>query len=268
MKPLYILKIGGSVATYKDRSGFSVRRLLLKKIASAIKNVQKEKNFGLILIHGAGAAGHQLAKRYGLQGGVAESKKKWHGAFLSRFANQKLSVAIAESLYKGGLRIVSVHTASMIVQKKGRIANCNLRTIRDALDSECLPLLYGEMVFDKSLGMSICSGDAIAPYLAKKLKAEKIFFATDTDGIFDKDPHKNRNAKLVECLPLKNARGEIELTDSHNMDVTGGMKGKIKKLAGLSESIKTIEIFNGLKPGNYKKALMGEKFPHTIIVYK
>src|SRR4030042_2723874 len=193
MKPLYILKIGGSVATYKNRPGFSARETLLKKIATSIKRAQEKEKFGLILIHGAGAVGHQLAKQYGLQGGTGKNNKKQHGAFLSRFANQKLDIAIAESFHKGGLKIASVHTASVIVQKNQKISHCDLEIIKKSLTEKCTPLLYGEMVFDERLGMSICSGDVIAPYLAKKLNAKKIFFASDTEGIFDKDPHIFKN---------------------------------------------------------------------------
>ena len=44
VKPLYILKIGGSVATFKDRVGMSVRTELLKKAAHAIRDAQKNKD--------------------------------------------------------------------------------------------------------------------------------------------------------------------------------------------------------------------------------
>lgn len=266
MKPLYILKIGGSVATHKNRSGFSVRKLLLKKIAKSIKEARDEKAFDLILIHGAGAAGHQLAKQYGLQGGTGNNNKKQHGAFLSRFANQKLDIAVAGSLFEGGLRIVSVHTASTIVQKNGKITSCNLKIIKESLDRQCIPLLYGEMVLDEDLGMSICSGDAIASFLAKKMNASKIFFASDIEGIFERDPHVFKNARLVEKISLKNLEKQIKLSKSHNVDVTGGIRGKIKNIEkSIEESAESAEIFNGLKTENYKKILLGEKFPHTII---
>jgi len=266
MRSLYILKIGGSVATDKNHSGFSVRSNLLRKMAKSIREAQKKEKFDLILIHGAGAVGHRLAHRYRLQKGTEKNKEKWHGAFLSRFTNQKLDVAVAEALYEGGLKIVSMHTASLIVQKKGEIISCDLKIIKEALNRECVPLLYGEMVFDTTQGMSICSGDAIAVRLAKKLKAEKIFFASDAEGIFDKDPHIFKNARLIEKVSLRDGGNKMELTGSHNIDVTDGMKGKmenIKKLIG--KSAKSVEIFDGLKAKNYKKALLGEKFPHTLI---
>lgn len=266
MKPLYILKIGGSVATYKNRSGFSVRKSLLKKIAKSIKEAQKKEKFDLVLIHGAGAAGHQLARKYRLQKGTGKNEKKQHGAFLSRFTNQKLNVAVAESLYRGGLKIVSVHTASAIVQKNKKIFHCDFGIIKKSLTEEFIPLLYGEMVFDEELGMSICSGDAIAAYLTKKLGAKKIFFASDTEGIFDKDPHLFKNARLAEKISLKDIEKKIKLSESHNVDVTGGMSGKIKNLKFvIGNQVEAVEIFNGLKMENYKKVFLGEKFPHTVI---
>lgn len=252
--------------TYKDRSGFSVRKLLLKKIADSIKAAQKKGKFELILIHGAGAAGHQLAHKYNLQKGTGKNEEKRHGAFLSRFENQKLNIAVAEALFKGGLKIVSVHTASTIIQKNKKISHCDLKTIKKPMVEGYIPLLYGEMVFDDEFGMSICSGDAIAPYLAKKLSAQKIFFASDTEGIFDKDPHISKNATLIEEISLKDVKNKARLSTSHNVDATDGMRGKIKNIESLlKNSTKTVEIFNGLKPEYYKKVFLGEKFPHTVI---
>ncbi len=243
-----------------------MRKSLLKKIASFIKTALKEKRIKLILIHGAGAAGHQLAQKYGLQKGTKGNEKKLQGAFLSRFANQKLNVAVAEALYQGGLKVASIHTASAIVQKNGKITNCNLKIIKDALNEEIIPLLYGEMVFDDNLGMSICSGDAIVSFLAKKLNAKKVFFASDTDGIFNKDPHIYKNAFLIKKLVIKDIKNKIKLADSHNVDVTGGMRGKIANIEDLmKKSVNSVKIFNGLNAENYKKAISNEEFPHTEI---
>lgn len=271
MKPLYILKIGGSVATYKNKPGISVRSELLKKIALSIKKAKAKKDFNLILIHGAGAAGHQLAKRYNLKVGSNGNKSKFHGSLLSSIANQKLNNAIFEIFALCGLRIVPTHTASTVIQKNGKIKHCNLKIIKEALENNCLPILYGEMVFDEKLETSICSGDAIAPYLAKKLGAEKIFFASDIEGIFDKDPHFHKDAKLIESINLEEIKktNKIKLTNSHNIDVTGGLSGKIKNLdLKHSASLKSVEIFNGLDCQNYERIILGKKFPHTKVKIK
>ena len=266
MTPLYILKIGGSVATYKNRPGIALRHVLLPQIARAIKESQKKKKLGLILIHGAGGVGHRLAMKYGLQKGTRNNKNKWQGALISRLTNQKLNTAITEIFIAENLRVTPVHTASTIIQKNKKIIDCDIKIIKESLEQKCIPLLYGEMVFDKTLGMSICSGDALASYLAQSLKADKIFFASDINGLYTQDPYINKNAKLMEQLSLSEIHKNIQLSKSHNIDVTGGLSGKIENLISLSgSSLESIEIFNGFNPSNYQKALLGQKFPHTII---
>lgn len=271
MKPLYILKIGGSVATLKDKPGVSVRSDLLKKIASSIQKAKEEKDFDLILIHGAGAAGHQLAKEYGLRSGTNGEKRKFDGALLSCIANQRLDNAIFEIFASCGLRVFPVHTASTIIQKNKKIAYCDTKIIEGSIKRNCSPILYGEMVFDQDVEMSVCSGDAIASFLAKELGAEKILFASDIDGIFDRDPHLHEDAQLIEIVSLKDILDgkEVEITESHNVDVTGGLWGKVRSLdLKHGKSLKSVEIFNGLYEKNYTDILLEKDFPHTKIEIK
>ena len=267
MKPLYILKIGGSVATYKNKLGVSVRKELLEKSAIAIKKARDKKDFNLILIHGAGAAGHQLAHKYNLQDGARNNKQKWKGSFESRLVNQELNKRITEIFVFAGLPITPIHTASVIIQKNKKIFDFNLKTIEESLRWGCIPLLYGEMVFDKNLGMTICSGDVIAPYLAKKMKAKKIFFASDIEGIFDKDPHLHKDAKLIENIQMTDIKKIAQLTGSHNIDTTGGLNGKIKNFQKFNVS-DSIEIFNGLRSENFEKVILENYFPHTKLFLK
>jgi isopentenyl phosphate kinase len=266
MKPLYILKLGGSVVTHKDKAGASVRKKLLIKVARSIKKAQKKKNFNLILIHGAGAGGHQLAKKYSLKDGAGKIKKRWYGSLVSRVANQELNNAIVKIFVSEGLRTVSVHTASAIVQMNKKIHKFNIDLVAEALYQNCTPVLYGEMVFDRKLGMTICSGDSIAPYLADKFKAKKVLFASDVEGIFDKDPHLNKGAKLIEKIKMGEINKKARLSHSHNIDVTGGFMGKIEKISQIKlNSLESVEIFDGFKTENYLNILLGKKFRHTSI---
>jgi isopentenyl phosphate kinase len=268
MKPLYILKIGGSVVTFKDKPGFSVQTELLEKIAKHIKKALNQKKFDLILIHGAGAAGHQLAKKHNHAQGTLTSSS-FMGALESRVANQKLNLAINEIFNKSRLKTLSVHTASTIMYKNNKLNFFNKKIIKETLRQNCIPLLYGEMVFDKDLGMAICSGDVIASYLSKKLKAKKIFFASDIDGIFDKDPHINKDAKLIKKIKIDEIEKKSQISESHNIDTTGGLLGKIKNITKSHHSnLEKVEIFNGFKPINFEKALLGKKFDHTEILLK
>ncbi|MFA7209469.1 MAG: isopentenyl phosphate kinase [Parcubacteria group bacterium] len=271
MDPLYILKIGGSVATHKDREGVSVRTDLLGKIARSIKRAQAKKKFDLILIHGAGAAGHQMAKKYGLENGSVGDSGKFKGSLLCNLEIQKLDNAVLEVFVSNGMEVFPIRTSSVIVQKNKGIGYFDTRMIEESLNRGCPPMLYGEMVFDSELDMSACSGDTIAVFLARKMKAEKIFFASDIDGIFDRDPHRHSDAKLVENIGLKEILNsdKIKISGSHSVDVTGGLGGKIKSL-GLKHGshLKTVEIFNGLEGKNFENVLLGKNFPHTVIKIK
>lgn len=266
MRPLFILKIGGSVATHKDRPGLSVRTEVLKKAARAIFGAQEKKDFRLILIHGAGAAGHQLAKKYNLKEGTKNDAAKQHAAIDSRVANQKLNSAIFEIMTKEGLPITPVHTASVVIHKNKKIFKFDTSSVSESLRQDCIPLLYGEMVFDTILGMTVCSGDTLAAFLAQKFKAQKIFFASDINGIFDCDPYLHKNAKLIKNSTLKELKNISKISCSHNVDVTGGLEGKIKQIENVkSSTLKAIEFFNGLDAKNYSRAFSNEKFEHTVI---
>lgn len=265
-KQLYIMKIGGSIATNKQSAKRSVRKELLFAIARSIKESQEKGGFDLVLIHGAGSFGHVLAQKYALKSGTGEDPRKVRGALLSRIANQGLDADITKIVFRAGLRIVPVHTASVITQDRGRIVTFDFCALRLALEKGYVPLLYGDMVFDETLGMSICSGDTIAASAALELRAQKIFFASDIDGVFDRDPHLFADAQLIERMTLGDIHGVGNISHSHSVDATGGLLGKLNSLLEIRGSAtERIELFNGFFPENYRKALLGEPFPHSSI---
>lgn len=266
MSPLIILKIGGSVATYKDRPGLAIRTSLLRSIAHAIKQARSKQAFRLILIHGSGSAGHTLAHEFDLGNGTGTDPQKKEAALRSQRANQKLNAAIADICVTLGLPVVPVHTASIVLQRNKTLHHVSTETIAHALVHDHIPLLYGEMVPDTTLGFTVCSGDTIATFLAKTFGAERVCFASDIDGIFTRDPHRFPDATLLSETTLTTLTQQSELSGSHNVDVTGGLGGKIHKLALLRRStVERIEIFNGLRAKNYQRVLLSLPFPHTTI---
>lgn len=269
---LYILKIGGSVATQKNRKNLVLRKTLLKNIAKNIKKwIDKNPDIKLILIHGAGGSGHYLAKKYDLANGILKDAQKHYGAVLSRIANQKLDLKIFSIFAEAGIHAIPVHSGSMIIQKNKKINYLDVDIIKMSFKNNFIPMLYGEMVFDEKLGMSVCSGDASAAFLAKKLKVEKVYFATDVDGVFDKDPHLYKNAKIIKKIKLKDVFSEnILLEKSHNQDVTDGLRGKLRTFQNFfaNSFLKKIVIFNGKIASNYADVLNNKEKISTHILLK
>jgi isopentenyl phosphate kinase len=271
MKKTVILKLGGNIVTQKHRDGVLVRRTLLARIAKEIRqSVRQNPGLQLIIIHGAGAAGHQTAKKYHLEKGTSNNPQKIKGALLIREANQKLNLAVSQIFTNSGVYVVPIHTQSIIIQKDGKIASCSYAAIESTINAQFIPILYGEMVFDTTLGMSICSGDIIAIHLAKHFGAEKILFASDVDGIYDKDPHMHKNAKIIRSTSLQNllSNKDVELSGSHHVDVTGGMRNKIVSITknGISKTLKEVVVFNGLKNNAFTKAIAGKTEGTTITI--
>ncbi|MEN8252315.1 MAG: isopentenyl phosphate kinase [Patescibacteria group bacterium] len=268
---LYILKLGGSIITNKETSEFSVQKERITNIAKHLhKALKKQEDMQLIIIHGAGGPGHHLAHKYNLRDGTGSDSKRLHGALLSRLVNQKLNTEIFDIFANNNVPVIPTHTGSLITQTDKKITTFHTDIIKSALNNNYIPLIYGDMVFDDSLGLSICSGDTSAAYLAKNLPVNKVLFATDTDGIFNKDPHKNADAKLLENLSLKDifTQDNIKLDSSHNTDVTDGIKGKLHAFEDFSKKQTTLEeiiVFNGTTPQKFEDVLNNVNCKATYI---
>ena len=274
MKKLYILKIGGSVLTNKNSKKLYLHTKRIHKIAQHIKTIlDKNNNLQLIIIHGGGGAAHHLAHKYSLRNGVNNDKNKLYGATLIRLAIQKLNTHIFNIFLENKLPVLPVHTSAIATQANKKITTFNTHTISKILKSNYIPIIYGDMVFDDTYGMSVLSGDTITAHLAQHFNAKKVFLATDVSGIFTKDPYKYSNTKLIAKTTLSDVfcKKLIKLTPSHNIDVTGGLKGKLqsfKKLSTSKNSLKQIVIFDGTNPQNYTELLSNNQITATYIKVK
>ncbi|MCX6799671.1 MAG: isopentenyl phosphate kinase [Candidatus Falkowbacteria bacterium] len=266
MKNLYILKLGGSVVTHKDEQDLKIRKELLQNIALNLKKIIEDTEVKLVIIHGAGSYGHRLAKKYNLQDIQSQTDINWQGVLETKLSVQKLNTEIAEIFLNTGVHVLPIHPSSIVIQDNSNIDEVYLETIKKALENNLVPLLYGDMTFDKAKGISICSGDKLVPYLSEKLGAKKIIYATDVAGIFNKDPHLNKDVKLIKNILIDNGKIELisGLEGSHSEDVTDGLRGKIKELNNLKKTQEII-IFNGLKIENYLKVFNGFEFDCTKI---
>lgn len=261
MKKLIILKIGGSLITDKFSLMPKVKRESLRRISKEISSVYELKKFSLVIIHGVDPFGHVIVRKTGIDKGIKNKKQLKYFAETQRLQNE-LNVIVTKYLIKAGLPAIPCQASSFAVMDSGRLVKMDISAIRGFIEMGMIPVLYGVPAYDKSQKCSILSGDQIAPYLAVKLNAIKIIHATNVDGIFTSDPHKNPMAKLIPRLDNKNiAQVKKWVSGSMAIDVTGGMLGKVLEL---SKTRIESQILNGSVPGNIIKAFNGEKIG-TII---
>ena len=262
-KPLFIIKLGGSVITYKSHSTGKLRVKRIKEIAREIKQTREEKNFNLILINGVGSYGHPVAKKYNTIRGI-KNKVQLGGFCEVKYIVNFLNTKLNKIFFDAGLNIFPCQISSLVIQNKGKIFSFNTKPIKQLLQQGIIPILSGDVVPDKNWGGSICSGDRSALYLAGEFKARRVLFASDVDGIFDRDPHKYKNVKLIPEVNKQNfAEIFCLIKKSSYVDVTGGMRGKLLEIKRYHKKTKII-IFNGLKRNFILEALLKRKIG-TII---
>lgn len=266
MADLYILKIGGSVCTEKAKNVCEAKTALIGEIAKEIKQAMRKKKFSLVLVHGAGPFGHRLVHDYGISNGVKTAKQI--GGFVKTHESMnELNKIFIEQFISAGLNVFPIQPSACIIQSNKKIKKFDTTPIEGMLKLNIIPVLYGDMVLDEKLNASVVSGDAIIPFLAKKLGAKKVFFGTDVAGIFTADPKKVSKAKLIEKIHPRNFEEIlVKVSGSNAVDVTGGMKGKLLEL---KQSLNGIDVFvfDSTQKGNVLNSLLGKKVIGTEIKF-
>ncbi|MCD6528976.1 isopentenyl phosphate kinase family protein [Candidatus Bathyarchaeota archaeon] len=257
-----ILKLGGSVITFKDRfmeSNFAS----LSRLAREIHDAGVER---LVLVHGGGSFGHPLAFKYRLHEGF-EDYRQLEGFSKVHLAMRRLNRIVVESLLTQGLKAVGVQPSSCIVTRSGRIEKFETTPLEKMLELGITPVIYGDIVPDLEKGFSILSGDQIASYLGIHLNVEWIILGTDVDGLYTGDPKRDPKAKLIEKVTLDELREIVdEIEESSTLDVTKGMYGKITELLPAIERGVKVLIVNADEKDRVLRALRREEVLGTIIL--
>ncbi|MCL2114767.1 MAG: isopentenyl phosphate kinase [Methanobrevibacter sp.] len=271
---MIILKLGGSVLTKKDSHNAEVNYKNLNRIANEIHNFFLAKGSNsdianeLIIVHGAGSFGHPPAQKYqiGKSFKREEYPEKRIGFSETQNSVKRLNSIICECLLSKKIPCVSIQPSSFITTDNKRINSFNLDLIAKYLDEGFVPVIYGDVVLDAQLKIAVLSGDQILQYIAKNLKSRKIneiILGTDVDGVFTKNPKKHNDAKLIRRV---SSLEDIEVLESTtNIDVTGGMIGKIKELLKLANLGIESRIINANKEGLIANALLNKKVECSLI---
>jgi len=255
------LKIGGSVITDKNVE-LNARTQVIDRLA---EEIQRTNTSNLIIVHGGGSFGHPAAQRNSIKEGLKDSRQLIGFAETHHFMTM-LNGLIMDSLIVHSVPAVSVTPSSCITTENGRIRYFEDTPLKMLLRTSFLPVLYGDAVLDTELGFTILSGDQLVSAIAIRFNATRIIMGVDVDGLCDVDPKKEKNAKILTHLTLKELKNSQQgIGKSTFCDVTGGMFGKIAELVPAIEQGIPVTILNAMKPNVVFKALKAEKVEGTLI---
>jgi len=254
-KGLVVVKLGGSVITDKKKP-FSLNADVIKRLGREISKASVDRD--LILVHGGGSYAHPIAKKYSVSEGFKD-EHHLEGFIETSKAVRKLSLEVISKLVEGGLRAISIPAASIFVTRSKKISSCNLEPIFSALRIGVVPVTSGDVVFDRDLGFTVLSGDSIAAYLAIRLRAKRLIYVVNVDGIYVRD-RVTGEVKVADEF----SRGmKLEPLGGGGEDVTGGIVNKLEDGFLAAESGIDVFIINGLVEGRLKRAILGEPVPGT-----
>ncbi len=254
---LVFLKLGGSLITDKTRP-YTPRLETIDSLAGQIFSAsKKDADLHLVLGHGSGSFGHQAASHFGTRRGVS-GPEAWRGFAEVWYQASALNRLVIESLRRAGLPAVTFSPSSSITAHDGKVFIWDLHPLQTALGGGLLPVVHGDVAFDKVRGGTILSTEDLFEHLGRELHPERILLAGLEAGVWEDFPERSK--LLPEIRPGDFAQQVSGLGGAAGADVTGGMRAKVAQMLSLVEQVPGLEvlIFSGEEPGNVRRALLGE----------
>ena len=223
-----LLKLSGE-SFADDETNFGIESITLTRIADEIA---RASNDGIEI--GVVVGGGNFFR------GVSESAKNMAQAnadYMGMLATVINAIALKDALDKKGIntRVQSAITMTSVAEPYIR-----LRAIRH--------LEKGRVViFAAGTGNPYFTTDTAASLRAAEIEAQIVLKSTRVDGVYDKDPEKDSNAKFLNELSYK----EVLDKKLSVMDLTA--------ITLCEENSMPIRVFNGTVEENIYKVLKGEE---------
>ena len=260
---LVFLKLGGSLITDK-RTPNTPQTGIINRLAGEIYSYfSAAGEAALILGHGSGSFGHVPARQFDTRMGVKD-EEGWGGFLKVWRAAANLNHIMIDSLTSAGLPALSIPPSAVVTASNTQVKNWDLRPVFRALKAGLLPVVYGDVVFDDSLGGTILSTEDLFDHLALELSPRRILLAGIEPGVWTDYPKRTRIASEITPSSIKNIFPALK--GSQEVDVTGGMASKVLQNLELIKKVPGLEvvIFSGSQPGVLEQVLKGSTSGTTI----
>lgn len=247
-----LIKLGGSIVTFKDKP--------LAFNADAVRAISRELRLlmdgtNIILVHGGGSFGHYYSVMYDMHSRAAEYSRE--GISRVRCSMVDLNNRIVSIMLEQGLRPYTVHPSSFIMSEK-RVGS-TVEELLSICEDGLIPVTYGDVMRYRGSLYYILSGDEIMSIIAEYLR-ERIDVAVFTlavDGVY-------RDMQSRELIKELRYASDASMGDV-GMDVTGGMRRKVRE--GLKIASLGIDVWfvNGMHPERIRDVLTGKETTGTVI---
>ena len=231
-----VVKIGTSTLTHEQG------HLNLRRIEALVKTLSDFKNSGhQVVLVSSGAVSAGVA-RMGVQRPTCTAEK------------QAMAAVGQSELMKLYSRFFSDygHTVAQILMTKDVVDNPQRRaaaedTFRTLLEMGCIPIVNeNDSVSTQELNFG--GNDTLSAYVALVCHADLLINLSDVDGLYDKDPRKYTDAKLIERVCGIDEQVAAMAGGAGTERGTGGMATKLQAARIVLEAGIPMYILNGKDP--------------------
>lgn len=247
-----IVKIGSN--TIVDEKG-SIRTEIIQDVVTILREIMSSGERVVLVTSGAVQLGRILLGKE-TSATVAASVGQTHLFDAYYKEAEKVQLKLAQFLL----------TRPYIVTREYFL---NLQTtFNSLLDQGILPVVNENDALVAHTDWSFGDNDSLAAALAISLKAERLIILSHIEGLFDTDPNKNKNAKLIKTVRDVNS----ELLKYCSAEASAGGRGGMLSKLTVARLVTAVgietRIVSGLVQGNLSKALRGEEIGTVFLPRK
>ncbi len=232
-----VIKVGTSTLTYEGGS------LNFRRIETLVRTISDFKNAGhevVLVSSGAVSAGYA---KLGLNEYPDTLEKKQACAAVGQSQLMKLYENFFSTY---GYTVAQILMTKDVVDDSHRLELVR-NTFYSLIEMGCIPIV-NENDSVSCDGIKFGGNDTLSAYVAIACNADLIINLSDIDGLYDKDPRKHTDAKLIDRVDVINDEIKAYAGGAGTTRGTGGMITKINAAEIASKSGIPMLIINGENP--------------------
>jgi glutamate 5-kinase len=133
-------------------------------------------------------------------------------------------------------------------------------SVETLLKMDVIPIFNeNDSISTREIGPVFGDNDSLSAHVASKLDADRLFILSDIDGLFDKNPHESKDAKLIPLVSKLTNEILAMAGEGGSEFSTGGMKTKLKAVKIASRAGCDVVLAHGRVERIVCRIMEGEK---------
>jgi len=244
-----VVKIGTNLLTEKL---CGLRVDLISNIAKQIAYLKKKGIKILIVTSGAIGAGCTELN-------IKKSREIETRQALAAVGQSAVMRAYHDAFSKYNIKVAQILLTYEDFSNRKRYLNLR-NALNRLLELNVIPIINeNDPISIDEIGATFGDNDKLSALVASKVNADLLVMLSDIDGLYDKNPKTNKDAKLIRRVSNISRDIEKAAGKSGSLFAIGGMVTKIKAAKMVMDSGCNMIICNGKKKDVLGKAILGKE---------